>query len=276
MIPEGYSDDLSAGRRSPVQLLLDGADASRASTILGYARAILAQADVSLQARWLARAGVSSSTPIEVRPRVWYNPELKSTPFLVPGLIGFILMVTGVLATALSVVREKERGTLDQLRLTPLSSLQLLAGKTLPYLTISLAATGLFLLAAEFLFGVHVRGPLWALFVATLLYLIGALGFGLFVSSLSDSQAMAFQVGVVASMLPAIFLSGFVFPIAAAPLPIRLITYVVPARYYLVVIRGVILKGTALAPFGRELIFLCLYATIVLAIATVRLTRREA
>ena len=276
VIPETYSDDLAQGRPSAVQLILDGADASRASTILGYAKAIVAQANVPLRQVWLDRAGRGAAPRIEARPRVWYNPELKSTPFLVPGLIGFILMVTGVLATAVSVVREKERGTLDQLRVTPLHSLQLLAGKTLPYLVISLAATGLFLAAARFLFGIHVRGPLWALFAATLLYLIGALGFGLLVSSISDSQAMAFQVGVVASMLPAIFLSGFVFPIAAAPFPIRLITYVVPARYYLVVIRGVILKGTALAPFGRELLFLGLYGAIVVTIATVRLTRREA
>jgi ABC-2 type transport system permease protein len=275
VIPESYSDDLAAGRPAPVQLLLDGADASRASTILGYAKAIVAQANVPLRERWLDRAGVRADPPIESRPRVWYNPELESTPFLVPGLIGFILMITGVLATALSVVREKERGTLDQLRLTPLHGLQLLVGKTLPYLVISLAATGLFLIAARYLFDVPVRGPLWALFVATLIYLVGALGFGLFVSSIVNSQAMAFQVGVVASMLPAIFLSGFVFPISAAPLPVRLITYIVPARYYLVVIRGVILKGTDLAPYGRQLLFLGIYAVVVLTIATLRLTRRE-
>lgn len=275
VIPESYGDDLAAGRPAAVQLLLDGADASRASTVLGYAKAIAGQVDVSLRRSWLDRAGVRATAPIEARPRVWYNPELKSTPFLVPGLIGFVLMITGVLATALSVVRERERGTLDQLRVTPLGSLQLLLGKTLPYLAISLAATGLFLLAAQFLFGVPVRGPLWALFGATLIYLVGALGFGLFVSSIADSQAMAFQIGVVASMLPAIFLSGFVFPIAAAPLPIRLITHLVPARYYLIVIRGVILKGADLAPYGRQLLFLAAYGAIVMTVATVRLTRAE-
>jgi len=276
VIPESFSADLAAGRRSPVQLLVDGADSNRASTVLSYAQAIVADANVPLRRTWLDRAGARSAPAVESHPRVWYNPELKSTPFLVPGLIGFILMITGVLATALSVVREKERGTLEQLRVTPIHGLQVLIGKTLPYLIVSLVATGFFLIAAEFLFGVHVRGPLWALFAATLLYLLGALGFGLFVSSIADSQAMAFQVGVVASMLPAIFLSGFVFPLSAAPWPIQWISHVVPARYYLIVLRGIILKGTDLAPFGRQLLFLGLYAAVVLTVATLRLTRREA
>ncbi len=276
VIPETYSSDLAAGRRSPVQVLIDGADANRASTILSYAKAIVAGTNAVLRGAWLDRAGVRVAPAIESRPRVWYNPELKSTPFLVPGLIGFILMITGVLATALSVVREKERGTLDQLRVTPIHGLQLIVGKTLPYLVISLAATALFLLAAEFLFGVHVRGSLWALFAVTLLYLLGALGFGLLVSSISNSQAMAFQVGVVASMLPAIFLSGFVFPLSEAPPPIQWISHIVPARYYLIVLRGIILKGADLTPFSRQLLFLAIYTAIVLAIATLRLTRREA
>jgi drug efflux transport system permease protein len=275
VIPQGYGRDLAAGRKAQAQFLLDGTDATTASTVLAYARAIVAQRNQPLLQAWVARQGARPPEPIRYRPRVWYNPELKSTPFLVPGLIGFILMITGVLATALSVVREKERGTLDQLRVTPLHGVQLILGKTLPYLVISLMATGLFLLAAQFLFAVPVRGPLLDLFLATLIYLLGALGFGLLVSSMADSQAIAFQIGVVASMLPAIFLSGFVFPIHAAPLPIRWITYLVPARYYLKIIRGIILKGTDTTPYLDQLAFLGLYALVVLTVATFRLTRRE-
>jgi ABC-2 type transport system permease protein len=148
------------------------------------------------------RLGGREAAAIESRPRVWYNPELQSTQFLIPGLIGFILMLTAVISTALSVVREKERGTMEQLRVTELRTAQLIVGKVLPYLGISLLATAVILLTARVLFGVAVRGSYLALFAATLLYLVGALSFGLLVSSFSDSQAMAFQVGAVSSMLP--------------------------------------------------------------------------
>jgi ABC-2 type transport system permease protein len=184
-------------------------------------------------------------------------------------------MLTAVLSTALSVVREKERGTYEQLRVTSLRPSELIAGKTLPYLAISLAATGLILVAARLLFGVAVRGSYLDLFLATVVYLVGALGFGLLVSSLSESQAMAFQVGMVTSMLPAIFLSGFIFPIRAMPELVQALTYAVPARYFLVVSRGIILKGGALTEYARDMGFLVLFAGVVLSIAYARLSRRE-
>ncbi len=281
VIPEGYASDLAAGRRAQIQLLLDGSDSNTATTVLGYVSALVAEANVEILSGSAAGAAALGSASIDYQPRVWYNPELKSTQFLVPGLIGFILMLTAVLSTALSVVREKERGTLEQLRVTSLRPLELIVGKTLPYLGISLVATAMILLAARYLFGVSVRGPYLALFVAVFVYLVGALGFGLLVSSLVDTQAMAFQVGVVTSMLPAIFLSGFIFPIRSMPLAVQLLTYAIPARYFLVVLRGVILKGAGLAPYsfageGRpELAFLVLYAVVVMGLATARLTRRE-
>jgi len=270
-IPQGYARELAAGRTASVQLVLDGADANTATTVLGYAQALVGEANLEIR-----RDSFGDGEPaIAYDPRVWYNPELRSTQFLVPGLIGFILMLTAVLSTALSVVREKERGTMEQLRVTSLHPGELIVGKTLPYLGISLLATVLILLAARFLFGVSVRGPYLDLFLATLIYLIGALGFGLLVSSFADTQAMAFQAGSVASMLPAIFLSGFIFPIRSMPEPLQLVTYAVPARYFNVILRGVILKGAGLAPYGRDLAFLVLYAVVVLAIAYARLTRRE-
>jgi ABC-2 type transport system permease protein len=258
VIPEDYARDLSAGRVAPVQLLVDGADASTATTVLGYAE------------------GIAGAPPrIVFEPRVWYNPELRSTNFLVPGLMGFILMLTAVLSTALSVVREKERGTMEQLLVTSLRPAELLAGKTIPYLFISLAATAIILLAARVLFGVAVRGSYLDLFVATLIYLIGALGLGLLVSSMAGTQAMAFQVGSLISMLPAIFLSGFIFPIRSMPHVLQILTYAVPARYFLVIARGIILKGAPLTAYGGDLLFLVLYAAIVLAVAWRRLARQS-
>ena len=165
---------------------------------------------------------------------------------------------------------------MEQIRVTALRPIQLILGKTLPYLVISLFASGLILVAARYLFGVEVKGPLTALFLATLLYLAGALGFGLLVSTLADSQAMAFQVGSLLSMLPAIFLSGFIFPIRSMPAVLQAITYAVPARYYLIVLRGVVLKGVGLSPYLEPMLFLVLYAVVVNVAAYLRLARDEA
>jgi ABC-2 type transport system permease protein len=284
VIPETYGRDLAAGRTARVQLVIDGADANTATTVLGYASAIAAEAGSEVTRSQLLRgsgtgarggSGASRSAPIDYEPRVWYNPELKSTQFLVPGLVGFILMLTAVLSTALSVVREKERGTMEQLRVSSLTPGELLVGKTIPYLAISLLATAIILLAARALFGVVVRGSYLDLFAVTFVYLVGALGLGLLVSSVADSQAMAFQLGAATSMLPSILLSGFIFPIRAMPAVVRGLTYAVPARYFLVVLRGVILKGAGLAPYLTDLAFLLAYALVVLGLAFARLTRQE-
>jgi ABC-2 type transport system permease protein len=281
VVPETYGRDVAAGRTARVQMVLDGADANTATTVLGYASAVVGEANVVVVRAARATRGQGASpgaaggAPIDYEPRVWYNPELKSTQFLMPGLIGFILMLTAVLSTALSVVREKERGTMEQLRVSSLSPGELLIGKTIPYLSISLAATAIILAAARVLFGVVVRGSYIDLFVVTFIYLVGALGLGLLVSSIADSQAMAFQLGASTSMLPAILLSGFIFPIRAMPAAVRAITYAVPARYFLVVLRGVILKGAGLAPYGRDMAFLVAYALVVLGLAFARLTRKE-
>ncbi len=275
VIPEGFGNDLGAGRTAPVQLLLDGADATTATTILGYATGLVAEANERLLRGTLARAGIALEPGISYEPRVWYNPELESTQFLVPGLIGFLLMLTAVLATAMSVVREKERGTMEQLRVAPLRTPELIVGKTLPYLGISFMAAVTILAAARVLFDVTVQGPYLALFVATLIYLFGALAFGLFLSTIADSQAMAFQVSLITSMLPAILLSGFLFQIRAMPEWLQAITYAVPARYYLVILRGVILKGASLEPYWPELLALVIFAVVMVALASVRLAKKE-
>ena len=274
VVPEGFARDLAAGAFAAVQLLLDGSDSNTATLALGYASAIVAQVNAT---RLREAAGSVALVPagIDYQPRVWYNPELRSTQFLVPGLIGMILMLTGVLSTALAVVREKERGTLEQLRVTSLRPGELILGKTLPYLAISLLATFFVLVAARVLFDVVIRGPYLDLFVVTFIYLVGALGWGLMVSTIADTQALAFQIGIFTSMLPSIILSGFVFPISSMPPAIQVLTYAVPARYFLVVLRGVILKGAGLLPYWRDMLFLTLYALAVLGASYGRLTRRE-
>jgi ABC-2 type transport system permease protein len=275
VIPEDYAEALRTRRGAVVQMLLNGSDALTAGTVLGYAQSIVNQANLEVAGDIFRAANLPLRPPIRYEPRVWYNPELRSTQFLVPGLIGFILMLTAVLSTALSIVREKERGTMEQLRVTSITPLQLIAGKTAPYLVISLIAMGIILTAARTLFGVAVRGPELHLFAATFLYLLGSLAFGILVSTLARTQAMAFQIGSLTSMLPTLFLSGFIFPIRNMPLLLQGVTYLFPGRYFITVIRGVMLKGAGLGPYPREMFFLALYTAIVTFLAYRRLKKDE-
>jgi ABC-2 type transport system permease protein len=276
IIPENFQRDLAAGRDAAVQLLLDGTDSNTATTALGYASGLVGAANARLRVARLEAAGLDAAlgAAIDYQPRVWFNPELTSSYFLVPGLIAFILMLTSVLSTALSLVREAERGTLEQLRVAPVRSLQILLGKILPYLVIGLLATTLILAASRWLFGVVVKGSYVDLFLVTVLYLVGGFGFGLLISTIAETQAVAFQIGVTASMLPTLILSGFVFPIHNMPQALQYLTYLFPARYYLVALRGVILKGTDLGPYLDQVGALALYTAVVLTVASVRFARK--
>jgi len=275
VIPEGFGRDLAAGRRAVVQLLLDGADATTAATVLGYARLLVSETNADLVGEALGRAGRRLALPLELAPRVLYNPELESTRFFVPGLIGLLLMLTAVLSTALSVVREKERGTMEQLRVAPLRTYELILGKTLPYLGVSLLGTLIVLATARVLFGVEVRGPYLDLLVVVLLYLFGALGFGLLISTVANNQTFAFQVGLITSLLPVLLLSGFIFQIRIMPPWLQAITYLIPARFFLVALRGIILKGEGLATYWEQVGALVLYGLVVVTLASARLARRE-
>ncbi len=266
VVPADYGAALAAGREVAVQLVLDGADAQMATTVLAYARQIVAS--VSPPVRIAGAPG-----PAVALPLVWFNPDLSSARFLVPGLIAFILMVTSVIATALAVVREKERGTMESLRATPIVAIELLLGKTLPYLLIGSASAAGSLTLAWALFDVPVRGSLFWLAVVTLLFLFGGLGWGVFVSSLADSQQVAFQAALISSMLPTLLLSGFIFPISSMPPVLRLITHVVPARYFLVALRAIVLKGVGPEYWWPQAAALVIYSLVVMGLATARTVR---
>jgi ABC-2 type transport system permease protein len=254
----------------PVQLLLNGDNANTATTVMGYAAAVI-QAESARQ----ASAGNRRSGPLlSVEPRIWYNPQLRSALFLVPGLIAYIAMITAVISTALSVVREKERGTIEQIRMAPLDTFSFIVGKTIPYFFISLVAELLIIIAAMILFGLPMRGSWPLLLTALSLFLVGALGLGLFVSSVADSQQVAFQIAVLVSFLPTLMLSGFIFPIASMPGFLRAVTYFVPARYFLIALRGILLKGVGMSTIWMELLALAGYATLMLTLASVRLRRQ--
>jgi ABC-2 type transport system permease protein len=272
VVPAGFGAEVAAGREGVVQAVLDGADANTATTILNYVNALAADHDARVRLR-AARARGLDPPGIRLVPRVWYNPDLSSTFFLLPGLIAFILMITAVVSTALSVVREKERGTLDQLRLTPLTTPELVLGKTAPYLVVSLLAMTIVLVAARLLFGLEIEGSLLELYAVSLVFLAGALGFGLLLSTLVARQQDAFQVAGLASMLPTVLLSGFIFPIRSMPLPLQAISHLVPARYFVKVLRGVILKGAPVAAYPWDVLALVAYAALMIGLASLRLSR---
>jgi ABC-2 type transport system permease protein len=207
---------------------------------------------------------------------VWYNPELRSALFLVPGLIAYIAMITAVVSTALSIVREKERGTMEQVRMAPLNASSFVVGKTIPYFCIALVSAMGIVVAAMALFGLPMRGSWLLLLLSVSLFLVCALALGLFVSSVADTQQVAFQVAALVSFLPTMLLSGFVFPIASMPAVLRAVTYVVPARYFLVALRAIVLKGAGLAVYWTDLAALAVFATLLIALASARLKRQWA
>ncbi len=266
VIPAEYAADLTAGRRTTLQFVLDGADAQTATTVLGYARSIVSS--VTPVVREPGRGG-----PVAGVPLVWYNPDLASSRFLVPGLVAVILRGTSVSATALAVVREKERGTMESLRATPLFALELLLGKTIPYLLVGSTSAAGSLFLAWALFGVPVRGSLFWLGAVTVLFLLGGLGWGVFISTLADTQQVAFQLALITSMLPTLLLSGFVFPISSMPVALQWITHIVPARYFLVALREIVLKGAGPEVWWNQTVGLAVYALLVLGLATVRTVR---
>jgi len=264
VIPSDLGAALAAGRQTSVQFLLDGSDSLTATTILGTARQIVAATSPPL---------VLDTAPVQARVLVAYNPDLLSSRFLVPGLLAFILMVTSVIATALAVVREKERGTVESLRATPVLAVELLLGKTLPYLLVAATAAAGSLTLAWALFDVPIRGSLLWLAGVTLLFLAGGLAWGVLISTLADSQQVAFQVGLLSSMLPTLLLSGFIFPISSMPKAIQVVTHLVPARYFLVALRSIVLKGTGPSGWWVQAVALAVFAGVVLALATARTVR---
>jgi ABC-2 type transport system permease protein len=272
IIPENTGRALRRGDVAPVQVIINGDNANTAATVMGYAFTIVQSVSAGLLVELVGQRLVA---PVSVEPRIWFNPELKSALFFVPGLIGFIGMIVATISTALSVVREKERGTWEQVRMAPINTVSYVVGKTLPYLGLSIVSSMSVIVVSMWLFELPMRGSWWSLLLATTIFLLGALGTGLLVSTISDSQLVAFQVALLLAFLPTFLLSGFIFPIPNMPRPIQLVTYVVPARYFLVALRGIVLKGVGLATVWQDVVALVIYAVGVLGLASVRVARER-
>jgi ABC-2 type transport system permease protein len=276
VIPPKFADDLLAGRSPSVQVIVDGSNAMSGTTAAGYVGAILQSYSQRVTIRALARRGLTDvALPLADQVRVWYNPELRSAKFLVPGLMAFILMTIVTVSIAFSIVREKERGTMDQIKVSSLRPFELVLGKMIPYVLISIASAHLVLLLGGVLFGVGIRGSYPLLLLAMLLFVAGALGQGLLISSITRTQQVAFLLAVLTTMLPTFILSGFVFPVRNMPAAVQAVTYLVPARYFLSALRAIILKGAGLPAIWDQLLLLTAFAVLSVATSAVRLARGD-
>jgi len=277
VIPADFSADLNSGDRGQVQLLLDGSDSNTASIALGYADALLQLHSLTLQTRWFDRQGGQEfKAPVDARMRVWYNSELKSKNYIVPGLIGVILMIISALLTSLTIAREWEMGTMEQLLSTPLRPAELVLGKMAAFFVIGFIDTVIAVAVGVFVFGVPFRGNALLLIATVTIFLFGVLCWGILISAATRSQLKAYQLGMITSFLPAFLLSGFVYDIENMPTIIRVITHIVPARYLVTLLKGIFLKGIGLEALFYEFILLIVYAALIFVIATRILGRKVA
>ena len=277
MIPEDFSRNLGANRPAPIQFVVDGSDSNTASIAIGNIASISRSTELAprdLRPQVFITPKAENPIPIELRTWVWYNPELKSSNFLVPGLTAVILMMLAAILTSLTVAREWERGTMEGLIASPLRPYELMVGKILPYVVIGLVDVVLILLLGVLWFRVPLRGSLLLLMLSSTIFLLGGLGIGLFISAATKSVQVAFQLSILATMLPALLLSGFFYPIENMPAALRAITYLIPARYFLVVIRGIFLKGVGLAVLWKELVYLSLFAGLMLVASSAKFHKR--
>jgi ABC-2 type transport system permease protein len=271
VVPKGFSSDLTHGP-GKFQVVADGSDAGSASIAIGYAAQISRSYSQELALREILKRGegVPSQPGIDTETRYWYNPELSSTNFVVPGLIAVILMLLSGLLTSMTIVREREQGTIEQLVVSPIKPIELMIGKLLPYALIAFVDILLVVIGAKYAFNVPINGSIPLLLLSSCLFLAAALGLGLLISCIARSQLVAMSIALMATMLPTILLSGFVFPISGMPRVIRAVTYLIPARYFLIIVRGILLKGIGINYLWPEMLLLFFVGVGLIALSTAK------
>lgn len=275
VIPEGFAAGLTSGTGSLLQVLFDGTNSNTASIAAGYFSGIAMTFNVELVAGRLRRLGLQLAPwPLDVRLRIWFNEEMKSRNFIIPGLTAVIMMAICVLLTALTISREKETGTLEQLVSTPITRTELILGKLLPYMGLGVIQMALVIGTGIFLFGVPFRGSYLNLVLAGLIFLLGTLGWGLFISAVARNQLEASQIVVITAFLPSFLLSGFIYPIENMPIWLQAVTYVVPARYFVEILKGLFLTGAGLDVLWPQMLFLTAYSLVVLGLARRKFQKR--
>ena len=276
VIPRDFSRTLSRGQKAVVQAIVDGSDPSTATIALGYADATTAGFSRDVAMKQLRRQSlVSRKMPaLDLRPRVWFNTEMVSRNYIFPGLIAVVMMIMAAILTSLSMAREWETGTMEQLMVTPVSAGELILGKLAPYFCIGLLDLLLCIGVGEFLFDVPLRGSLLLLGGLSILFLFGALSFGILLSIITKSQLLASQLAIVTTVLPAFLLSGFIFPLENMPAPIQAVSHIISARYFVLILRGIYLKDVGLEILWPEALFLAGFGIIVLTAAMVKFKKK--
>jgi len=281
-IPPRYGENLATGRASSLQIVADGSDASSTNIALGYASTLIAgyaQDLVEQKLRSSASiggAGQSVAAGIDPRVRVWFNPTLESRYFMLPGIFALLLLVVTSNLSSMAIVREREVGTLEQLNVTPLGRVQLVLGKLLPYGAIGMIDALIVLLVIVFWFQVPLRGSFWLLFATSCVYLLTTLGLGLFISTISNTQQQAMMTSTFFFMTPMMYLSGFIFPIENMPAAIQPLTYLIPLRYFVIILRGIFLKGVGLETLWPQALGLLTWGVVILTLAVLRSSKRLA
>ncbi|MGW8255896.1 MAG: ABC transporter permease [Thermoguttaceae bacterium] len=275
VIPRDYGQQIDSGRNVAVQFIVDGSDSNTATIALGYAEAVTQTFSQNLVLRAIQRRGGRTiDQPLEARSRVWFNEDLQSRNFIIPGLIGVLMMVITALMTSLTVAREWERGTMEQLVSTPVKGPELVIGKLIPYFVIGLLDVLLAVLMAQFVFYVPLRGSVVFLALMTIVFLLGVMSMGILISINTKNQLLASQIAIVSTFLPSFLLSGFIFSIASMPEPIQIITYAVPARYFVALLKGIYLKGVGFQVMWSEVIFLSIYSALMLLLSIARFKKK--
>jgi ABC-2 type transport system permease protein len=277
VIPPRFSQRLNKGKDVKLQLLTDGSDNNTAQVAQGYLLSLIQMFSVdflkdNLNRNYsLAQTGIP---PIQLEPRIWYNPDLRSVNFIVPGLIAVVMMILAAMLTSLTVAREWENGTMEQLISSPIKPIEVIIGKLVPYYFLGLLQTILVIAVGALLFKVPFKGDLLLLFLVSSVFLVCGMGIGLFISAATRSQQLSFMLSVILTMLPAFILSGFIFPISSMPRIIQILTYLVPARYFLIALRGIFLKGVGLSVLWPQVLLLCLFAIGIMAACAKKMTMR--
>ena len=275
IIPPDYNQKMAGEGTAQIAFVLDGSDPTVASTSLSAAQLIAQAHATDVMAERLARSGQGAAvqTPLEVRTQVWYNPDMLSAYFMVPGVIGMILYSITSILTATAVVRERERGTIEQLIVTPIRSWELIVGKILPYAVLALINTVEVLALGSWLFGVPIRSGLGLVMLLSGLFLLTGLGIGLLVSTVANTQQEA-TLTTFTTLLPSIFLSGFLFPVEAMPRVLQWISYLIPLKYYLTIIRSLLIKGVGVDSLQKEILALVIFGVSFIFLAAMRLQKR--
>ena len=275
IIPTDFARRIASGREAPVQAIVDGSDSNTATVAIGYAETVVRGYSQAVALREMQRtAGRSVSGGIDLQPRVWFNADMQSKNYIIPGLIAVVMSVIAALLTSLTVAREWETGTMEQLISTPVKGSEIVLGKLLPYFGLGMLDVLLAVVMGEFLFHVPLRGSVALLFAMAAIFLTGALSLGMVISIVTRSQLLASQLAMVLTFLPSFLLSGFVYAIGNMPVPIQLATRLIPARYFVTLLKGIYLKGVGLEILAVEAGLLTLFGAVMVVLAIAKFKKR--